>query len=190
MRPTIRQPSSSHTPIQLSFGSSSRLAFTDAKGKYEFGLLPAGRYQILAELSNVPERQRSFDIDVPAGACRMQPFLSVPAGRISGRLVETNNRPVAGVFVEIEAIPPTPQPHPMLKMPTDAQGRFVHEWLEAGRYVLGINLTSSGRDFLGIPSRYPRIHYPGVTNRVEARPVELEGGQNVDDLQFLLPLSK
>jgi hypothetical protein len=179
-----------NVPIQLSFGSASRLAFTDAEGKYEFDLLPAGRCQILAELSNVPDRQRSFDIDVPAGACLMQPFHSVPAGRISGRLVDSDNRPVAGVFVEIEAIPPTPQPHPLLKMPTDAQGRFVHEWLEAGKYVLGINLASSGRDFLDNPRRYPRIYYPGVTNRGDTRPVELEGGQNIDDLQFLLPPSQ
>lgn len=170
-------------PIQLNFAGEVRRAVTDAEGKYEFGFLPAGRYQMLAELSNVPERQRSFSIDVPAGECRLQPFLSVAAGHISGRLVDSQNQPVAGIFVDIEAIPPTPQPHPLLRMPTDAQGRFVHEWLEAGEYVLGINLDK--------PNRYRRTtYYPGVTSRSEARTVKLEGGQNVDDLQFLLPSSK
>jgi Carboxypeptidase regulatory-like domain len=176
--------------IQLSYGNESQRAFTDAEGKYEFGLLPAGRYQIQAELSNVPERQRSFDIDVPAGACRVQPFLSVRAGRISGRLVDSRNQPIAGVFVEIEAIPPTPQSHPLLRMPTDSEGRFVHDWLESGEYVLGINLAGSARDFLGKPSRYSRTYYPGVTNRGEAGVLKLEGGQNIDDLQFRLSSTK
>ncbi len=81
-------------PIELSSGSASRLAFTDAEGKYEFDLLPAGRYQIRAELLGVPEIQRSFDIDVPAGACRVRAFHSVAAGRISGRLVDLDNRPL------------------------------------------------------------------------------------------------
>jgi len=71
-------------------------------------------------------------------------------------------------------------------MPTDAQGRFIHEWLDAGQYVVGINLAWSARDFLGKPSRYPRIYYPGVTNRGQAHVVKLEGGQNIDDLQFRL----
>ena len=169
------------------FGNESRRAFTNAEGKYEFEYLPAGRYQIAAELSNVPQGQRSSDINLPAGACRVQPFLSVPVGRVSGRLIDSRNRPVAGVFVEIEAIPPTSQPHPLMSMPTDAQGRFVHEWLEAGKYALGINLASSARDPLGKPTRYPRVFYPGVTNRSEARLVELGSGQIVDDLQFVLP---
>jgi hypothetical protein len=177
-------------PIQLTSGSEFRRAVTDQEGKYEFGLLPAGRYQILAELPNVAERQRNFDIDVPAGACHVQPFLSVPVGRISGRLVDTRNRPVAGVFVEIEAIPPTPQPHPLESVPTDTDGRFIHEWLDVGEYVLGINLASSPRDFLGKRSRFPRTYYPGVTNRSEARRVKVEGDQNVDGLRFVVPPSK
>jgi hypothetical protein len=115
--------------IQLTSGREFRRAVTDQDGKYEFGFLSAGRYQIMAELPKVAKQQRNFDIEVPAGVCRIQPFLSVPAARISGRLVDTRNRPVAGVFVEIEAIPPTPQPHPLESVPTDADGRFVHEWL-------------------------------------------------------------
>jgi hypothetical protein len=65
-----------NVPIQLSGGGVSRLTFTDAEGNYEFGFLPVGRYQIRAELSDVPERQRSFDIDIAAGACGVQAFLS------------------------------------------------------------------------------------------------------------------
>lgn len=151
---------------------------TDGEGHYEFDRLPAGRYRIAANPPNAPQNQTHFEVNLEAGACRAQAFLSVPASRISGVLIDSRDRPVSGVFVDIQAVPPTSQPRSLVRTPTDGNGRFVHEWLEAGEYILSINLAS-----------HTPIFYPGVGRRGDARTIKVDGGRDITGLRFRLASS-
>ena len=178
-------------PIVLRSSGHSWRTITDFHGDYEFKDLPPATYEEAAELQgNGADRTRS-QITLTAGACSRQNFLSVPVARISGRLLDSGNQPVSGVLVEIEAVPPTRQPRPIFRKFTDADGRFTYTNLEMGRYVLGVNLENPpyAHDWYDKRSRLPRAYYAGVTDRDQAAVVTLQGGQNVDELEFRLPPS-
>jgi len=178
-----------HVPIVLRSGDQSWKTVTDDHGDYKFGGLPAGQYEIAAEMPLVAAAQRQRKFQLQAGACSGQNFLGVVVARISGRLLDSQGGPVPNVLVEIDAVPPTKQPRPIFRGFTDAQGRFSQDLLEMGEYVLGINTKSppNARDWYGKRVPFARSFYPGVTDRVQAGVVKLQGGQNADDLEFRLP---
>jgi hypothetical protein len=61
--------------------------------------------------------------------------------------------------------------------------------LEAGEYVLGVNLETPpyAHDWYDKRSTLPRSYYPGVFRRADASTLKLQAGQNATDLQFRLP---
>ena len=178
-------------PILLRLGEQSWRTVTDERGDYEFTQLPAGFYEGRADLPNADEEQRHRNFRLLAGACSRQNFLAVPVARIEGRLVDSDNRPVPNVLVEIDGIPPTNQPHPILRPLTDANGKFYYDNLEIGEYILGVNLTTPpfAHDWYDKRSPLARSYYPGVADRSQAAVVTLERGRNREDLTIHLPPS-
>jgi 5-hydroxyisourate hydrolase-like protein (transthyretin family) len=176
-------------PIALKSEGKSWHASTDQEGAYEFAGLPSGAFEIWATLPNAAPEHSSRKFDLTAGACVRQDFLSIRTGSISGSLTDSDGNPVQGVLVDIEAVPPTPQPHPLSREFTDQEGRFSQIKLEAGDYVLGLNLESppNARDYYGKRVPYSRSYYPGVTDRANAQVLHLEPGQIIENLEFKLP---
>ncbi|HEY6392553.1 MAG TPA: carboxypeptidase-like regulatory domain-containing protein, partial [Bryobacteraceae bacterium] len=176
-------------PIVLKSEGKSWKVVTDQKGAYELtGLLP-GSYEIAATLPNAAPERNSRKFDLSAGACVQENFLSIRTGSIEGRLTDSDGKPVPGVLVDIEAVPPTGQPSPLVRDFTGKDGNFSQSKLEAGDYVLGFNLKSppNARDWSGNRVPYPRSYYPGVADRAAAQVLHLEPGQKIENLEFRLP---
>src|SRR5262249_17757150 len=97
--------------------------------------------------------------------------------------------PISNTVVEIQAVPPTRQPHPIFVPMTDADGRFHFDNLEMGQYVLGFNLRTPpyAHDWYGKRVPYDRSFYPGVADRSKATIVTLESSRDVNGLEFRLP---
>jgi hypothetical protein len=176
-------------PIVLKSEGKSWQVITDQKGAYEVIGLTPGSYEMTAALPNAASSQASRKFDLTPGACLRQDFLSIRTGSVNGRLTDLEGNPVEGVLVDIEAIPPTEQPHPLSREFTDKEGRFNQIRLEAGNYVLGLNLESppNARSWDGKRVPYSRSYYPGVTDRAAAQVLHLEPGQEIENLEFRLP---
>jgi hypothetical protein len=159
-------------PIVIRSEGKSWHVPTDQEGAYEFTGLPSGAYEISAALPNAAPGHAYRRFDLTSGACLREDFLAIRTGSISGRLIGANGNPVVGVTIDIDAIPPTPQPKPLLSVMTDEKGIFAHTLLEAGDYVLEVKVLSS--------------YYPGVTDRATAQVIHLDPGQNVENLEFRL----
>jgi hypothetical protein len=175
--------------IHLRSGDKSWQTTTDERGEYEFGGLPGGVYEASADLVDGPADQRQRRFTLVSGGCSRQNFLGVTVGRIAGRLIDSDNQPVPNVLVEIKGVPPTPDPRLVFSRFTDAEGRFIHEMLPMGEYLLGVNLRSppNKRDWYGKRAPFERSFFPGVTVRNEARILKLQAGQNIEELVFQLP---
>jgi hypothetical protein len=176
-------------PIVLKSEGSSWQVATDQEGAYEFTGLRSGSYEIAAALPNAAPGHASRKFDLKPGACLREDFLAIRTGSISGRLMDADGNPVHDVLVDIEAAPPTPQPEPFELVMADKLGSFAHTSLEAGDYVLGLNLKSppNARDWDGKRVPYARSYYPGVTDRAIAQVIHLQPGQNIDNLEFRVP---
>ena len=176
-------------PIVLKSEGKSWQAVTDQKGAYELTGLSPGSYEIAATLPDAEPEQRSRKFDLKPGACLQETFRSIRTSSIKGRLVDSDGNAVQGVLVDIEAVAPTEQPHPMSREFTDKEGSFSQIKLEAGDYVLGLNLESppNAHDDYRKRVPYSRSYYPGVTDRARAQVLHLDAGQNIENLEFQLP---
>ncbi len=176
-------------PVVVRSGDRSWRTVTDKEGKYELTGVAPGAYQVAVEAFDIPASQVQRTGSLLAGGCSRHNFLTVRVGSISGRLIDSNGKPISGVTTEIEAVPPTRQPRSAFQFLTDKDGRFEHVRLEAGEYIIGFNLTAppNARDWHGKRIPYPGSYYPGVTDRADARVLRLGAGEVIQNLEFRVP---
>jgi protocatechuate 3,4-dioxygenase beta subunit len=126
------------------------VVWTDANGRFAFGYVPPGRYQVRAQKTGyqlaalgaeTPYRPPAI-ITLDAGgnrsgiAIRLQPF-----GAISGVVLDEEGDPVAGV--QVSALTPGFQRRRRTLLPrsgamTDSRGRYRLNTLASGRYVVAV----------------------------------------------------
>jgi hypothetical protein len=119
------------------FGARLASRTTDAAGRFEFLGVEPGTYQLLAHHKDwalgvlgdiVVERLRDTEVDV-----RLE-----PGKRVTGRLVDADQRPLPGrvVFEELAGEGPLRSAAALLRAETDADGRFTVERLPTGDHAL------------------------------------------------------
>lgn len=114
----------------------NRQAKTDANGRYEILLAAPGTYSISASPEGYADVQRSLEIgDAPGTVVDFD----LPAGRIAGRVIGPDGKPVTGVNVHLNthgkrSTPGTPGSQGQEE--TKADGSFAFEGVQPGSYQL------------------------------------------------------
>lgn len=169
-------------------GGLRRETMTDARGDFAFEGLPPGSYSVRPLY---PEHARGYVDPTPfelrAGQCREVGYLPWWDGRIRGRVVAPDGRPVAGLRVwlispELDVSVRANLMHSTWVM-TGADGSFELTNVPPGRYQLVVNLTGDAGDN---PYGYARTFYPGVEDRARASLIELGGGERLTVQDFRL----
>jgi len=175
--------------VVLRSGDRTWKTSTNAKGEYSFLGLEADRYDISVDLPGAPAVQTMRSFELTGQTCSRQNFLGTPVGKISGRLLDSEGVPIKGLLIDLVALPPTPQPQPIFWPQSKDDGRFEYPRLEAGEYILGVNLNepANKRGWYGKRVPYARSYYPGVTDRDRAQVLKLEPGQSLEGIEFRLP---
>lgn len=166
-------------------GGQRRETLTDARGDFAFEGLPPGSYSLRPLY---PEHARGYVDPTPfelrARQCREVGYLPWWDGRIVGRVVDADGRPLAGLRVwlispELDVSVRANLMHSMWVM-TNAGGSFELTNVPRGRYQLVVNLTGDADDNA---YGYGRTFHPGVEERGRASVIELGGGEwlNVQD---------
>jgi hypothetical protein len=161
-------------------------AVTDSKGEYELTGLPAGSYKVHAV---VPDYYRQDEywmrkIELNDRGCAREDFFAQNDSGITGHVFKPDGTPLAKANVELmpverEAIQRLSGDETW----ADEKGEYELEEVPPGRYLLGINLSSSPDD----EQPYPRTFYPGVTDRSRATVIEIGLGQKLKDIDIHLP---
>jgi hypothetical protein len=178
----------------------NRMATTDADGRYEFKLLPAGRYSISASKGSYVGlqygQQRPFEpgkpLEILDGQTVEKVDFALPRGGvITGRILDEFGEPMADAQVAAQRYQNfngrrrlMPAGRPAM---TNDIGEFRLFAIPPGQYYLSATLRSMG--MMGDTddrSGYAPTYFPGTPNMAEAQKVTIGIGQIVSDINMAL----
>jgi protocatechuate 3,4-dioxygenase beta subunit len=181
----------------------SRVATTDAQGRFEIRELPAGRYTMTASKGGFVSLQfgqrrpseSGTPIELGDGQTLDKIRIALPRGSVlGGRITDEFGEPVANASVTAfrygyagGARRMMPAQGANARDTTDDQGQFRLFGLPPGEYFISAMLRSGGpevTDPMGEPSGYAATYYPGTTNIAEAQRVTLAVSQENTGVHF------
>lgn len=176
----------SNTRLELRSEDKTFVAVTDPNGAYAFYGVPEGEYHFAGDLPEHLEFAQEIlggplpPLKLPANVCFETDLTALPTGRIRGRVLSPDGKPLAFAAVDLFR-----RDKYSAEIPNggwyEAQdldkGHFEFLNVGAGEYVLVYNNT--GR--MNADEPYPRTFYPGVADLKSAKVIHLEAGQKFDD---------
>lgn len=180
----------------------SRVATTDAQGRFEIRELPAGRYTMTASKGGFVSLQygqrrpseSGTPIELGDGQTIDKIAIALPRGSVlGGRITDEFGEPVANASVSAwrygysagaRRLMPAGQ---NARDTTDDQGHFRLFGLPPGDYYVSATLRTGGpevTDPMGEASGYAATYYPGTTNIAEAQRVTLAVSQENTGVHF------
>ena len=182
----------------------NRLATTDADGRYEFKLLPAGRYNMSASKGSYVQlqygQQRPFEpgkpLEILDGQTVEKVDFALPRGGvITGRILDEFGEPLADAQVAAQRYQSfqgrrrlMPAGRPAM---TNDIGEFRLFAIPPGQYYLSATLRSMG--MMGDTddrSGYAPTYFPGTPNMAEAQKITIALGQTVSDINMALMVAR
>jgi hypothetical protein len=159
------------------------LATADAKGQYEFQLLPPGNFDLTVDPVG-PFHPDPESISLKRGECWDVSLGHSPRGEIRGHVRHADGTPAADIAVTYWS-----ERGASGTDTTDADGSYSLSSLKADRYVVAITLPGSAPPLVGDTSdaQGGLIFFPGASARSGARAIPVPDDQTRDGIDFTLP---
>ena len=167
----------SMVPSRVSLGGPvQRAAIPDDSGKYSFKGLPAGEYKASAMVPIGFVTQPIQSVKLGAKGCAEVDWRVSYEGKVRGRVVDVDGRPVADLTMTLERAEPDDNGRrSSQRAVTELDGTYEFELVSPGDYVVKpespVSLTE----------------YPGQTPVQFAQPVTLGASATLDGANFALP---
>jgi hypothetical protein len=183
-------------------GLSSRIATTDADGRFEIRELPAGRYTLSASKGGFVTLQygqrrpseSGTPIEIADSQIVERLVIALPRGSvISGRIMDEFGEPVANAVVTAlrygyaaGARRLVPAAGGNTRDTTDDLGSYRLFGLPPGEYIVSAALRTGVEvtDPAGDPTGYAPTYYPGTPDIAEAQRVSVAVGQEQSGVSF------
>ena len=173
-------------------------AVTDSEGRYEFRRIPAGTYRVRAEVPAALTHEEQT-LKLKGRECVQLDIGVTPKGQISGRVVDSNGKPVGSVPIWVvpadvpleQYLPGGRETSGSMMTYTGHDGRYRFTQLAPGRYLLIINLKESDKLSGSEISRLlPRLFYPGVSDLGGATVIVVGKERKAREYEFRLPIEQ
>ncbi|MGE0126898.1 MAG: SdrD B-like domain-containing protein [Blastocatellales bacterium] len=171
-----------------SLDGSKSVKKTDHAGSFEFKPLKPGQYvvEITAPDGYVVDYPEMNLLEVHDGGCGKSNFKLLPAGKISGRILDSEGKPIGKEKVSL--LSTDAQGDELAKFEVaeswaDEHGVFRLAHLPPGRYLLGFNLTDSARK----PALHPPTFYPNASDQAKATVIEIKLGEELTGYDINTP---
>ncbi len=173
-----------NTRLELRSEDKTFVAVSDSNGAYAFYGVPEGEYHFAGDLPEHFEFAQEIlggplpPLKLPAHACFESDLTALPSGRIRGRVLGPNGKPLtfAHVNLFLRAKYKTGSPG-WYESQDREKGYFEFQNVSPGDYILVYN--DGGR--IDADEPYSRTFYPGVSDLSRARVIHVDPGQKVDD---------
>ncbi len=182
--PLVRFPGEplANTRIQLRSEDRVLESKTDSNGVYAFQDVPAGEYQMTAELPAGLELAHAFldepleALKLPTGACFEYDVSAQATGRIQGSVLGPDGKALS--FADLDLFPAEKYPDGEFRWSEFQDqkkhaGFFEFNRVKPGDYILVFN----DLDRISPDTPYPRFYYPGVRELTHAEKIHMEPGQ-------------
>ena len=168
-------------PVTVTRDGLTDILATDEAGDFRLPSRGPGAYRISVSL---PERFYSDEASTTVTvsdprACKNVAFAIHDNGQITGRVVDTAGRGVAGLTLELGPAAWGLGP----RVITDRAGKYVMTRIPPGRFVLSVPADPSRAG----EARQTPLFHPGVEAAAAATRVTLTAGQRLDMADFRLP---
>ena len=175
----------SNTRMELRSEDKTFVAVTDANGAYAFYGVPEGEYHFAGNLPEHLEFAQEIlggplpPLKLPEHACFETDLTALPTGRIRGRVLGPDGKPLAFAAAYLFRRDKYTQLSKggWYEAQDRDKGYFEFRNVGPGDYVLVYNNT--GR--MDADEPYPRTFYPGVADLKSAKIIHLDGGRKFDD---------
>ncbi|MBC8029917.1 MAG: carboxypeptidase regulatory-like domain-containing protein [Pyrinomonadaceae bacterium] len=192
--------SSEGQTIRIIGKNKTHMAKTDKNGVYELYDVPPGRYVLAPELK-AGWKVEEFRLTRPftrselmngtnasnrvAFTLRSRRHFGVDmrlelSNHVSGIIYDSSSKPMRRVCVSL--VPIDDDRFLACNSLTDDQGRFQIDSVEAGTYLIILNYEN--KRTAEMP--FPKLYYPGVTDRDQAKVITVKHGEVVNDLKVVI----
>lgn len=159
-------------------------AMTDDKGNYEIVGLAPGKYKVYPELPDYYRQNEYFvrKVEINDRGCAQEDFFAQNDSQIVGRVFRPDGTVMSKANVELIPAEGALTRRSIDETWANENGKYELREIAPGRYLLGINITSSPSK----ESPFPRTFYPGVTDRSQAGVIEIGRGQKLTNIDIRL----
>jgi len=164
---------------------------TDAQGRFTLTGLSPGKFKITLQLPDeLTTYKAEQEITVADRGCAAVNYSVVDNGRLSGRVLDPDGQPVAGVLLAlVEKDHADPKTNWGKLIRSEKDGQFNFSALPPGQYLMAVNLSRYPQP--NDPTdAYPRTYYPGVADVSKAEVITLGVGEDHRDVTFQLPIRR
>jgi hypothetical protein len=180
---SLRMPQDSElktVPVKIQLeGPENRQVQTDPEGKYLVRSLKAGDYVLTANAPNGFSAGPARKISVSDKGCVVVDWPVTYEGRIRGRVLDVDGRPVADLEMLLKSANGA-RLHDYPKTTTDGTGAYEYDHLSPGQYLVLANRVPALTE-----ERAAEIYYPH-SQASDAGIVSLGPAETVDRVDFVL----
>lgn len=194
--------------------SASLKATTDSDGRYKFEDVPVGKYRLVPFAPLLVSASMEYGSEVTVTADSKTEgidFSLLPGGVVTGKVTDSEGRPVIGEKISLKAVKDPTQPALDARLQTTAGASIdsmMNDVMGSGRMyttddrgiyrIFGLRpgryLVSAGGEsdvfatMFKLRQKRVKTFYPGVTEEAQAKQVEVKAGSEATgiDIQFSL----
>jgi hypothetical protein len=166
---------------------------TDSDGKYRASSLPEGGYKVrVSPPEGLSGRSNESEVKVADRGCARVSFLLWINGRVSGRVLDSEGKPLSNSYVQLFSADKEKRYSGFSDgISTDDEGRYEIGQIPPGHYKLSVNHDVPRGKQDGphdeLLKSFPLFYYPGVSNADQAGVIVVGESAKVEGVDFRLP---
>jgi carboxypeptidase family protein len=163
---------------------------TDGDGKFHASSLPEGSYKVrVSPPEGLSAGRNESEIKVADRGCAGVEFWLAVDGRVSGRVIDAEGRPLSNCYVMLySADAPNRYSGFSMNATTDDQGQYKMGLIPPGNYKLSVNYDGpSDKQPAELIKSFPLVYYPGVLSADQAGVIVVGESAKVEGIDFRAP---
>ncbi len=172
--------------ITIEGPGKSVTVMTDSDGKFRASSLPEGSYKVrVSPPEGLSAGRNESEVKVADHRCATVSFELVVDGRVIGRVIDAEGRPLSNCYVMLKPADEEKRYSGFSDSASaDGEGRYEIRRIPPGQYKLSVYYNGPPGELL---KSFPLFYYPGVLSDEQAGVIVVGESAKVEDVDFRAP---